>query len=90
MTKGMTDTEIWLRLWLQSVSSLWLHLMSFIVGEASHHVVNVSTVEEYPMRNKLVYSELQLHHGSQSLSLEFGRNSKTEVRGVRERKGLKP
>lgn len=28
------------------------------MGEASYHVVNVSTVEDYPMRKKLVYSEL--------------------------------
>lgn len=59
MAEGMKVPEIWLKDYgFRLVSSLSLSLISLTLGEANCHVVNVEAEDDYPMRAKVIYSEL--------------------------------
>ena len=87
MTKGMKDTEIWLKDY-----GFNLCLLSGCISYHSLWGKPATMLWMYQQWKttqweKSLFIQSSLHHGSQSLSPEFGRNS---VRGVREKEGLKP
>lgn len=53
-----------------------MSLISLTLREASCHVLNVEMDEDYPMRTNQLFIQSLLWHGSWSLLLEFGKNSK--------------